>query len=176
MSTHEQDKEMIRQCYEYTNKHSDDPDTKSGCVVQKRGPFGDYMYYYGANRIPEGMPIEPFMLERPAKYNYIEHCERDVFSQVLRSGFSLSGSTMYINWFPCVDCGRMIIGSGIKRLVLHKEGQETYERLASVNKGGDWHSIDTVDMIRKAGIQVDIVSATYDGKVKARFRGQDVFL
>ena len=55
--------------------------------------------------------------ERPEKYKWTEHAERNAIYNAASTGAILSGSTMYITWFPCCDCARGIIQSGIKRVV-----------------------------------------------------------
>lgn len=55
--------------------------------------------------------------ERPAKYSWTEHAERNAIYNAARLGISLDGCTVYVNWFPCIDCARAIVQSGIIRLV-----------------------------------------------------------
>lgn len=55
--------------------------------------------------------------ERPDKYLWTEHAERNAIYEAARTGVSLEGSTMYVPWFPCMDCARGIVQSGIRRLV-----------------------------------------------------------
>ena len=55
--------------------------------------------------------------ERPLKYFYTEHAERNAIYNAAKNGATLNGSTMYLQWFPCADCARGIIQSGIKKVV-----------------------------------------------------------
>jgi len=58
--------------------------------------------------------------ERPLKYMWTEHAERNAIYNSSRMGLSLQGSTMYLNGkhgFPCSDCARAIIQCGITTLV-----------------------------------------------------------
>ena len=55
--------------------------------------------------------------ERPIKYKYTEHSERNAIYNAASRGIPLLGSTMYLPWFPCADCARAIIQSGIKKLI-----------------------------------------------------------
>lgn len=55
--------------------------------------------------------------ERPAKYMYTEHAERNAVFNAARCGVSTKGCTIYASWFPCADCARAIIQSGISTLV-----------------------------------------------------------
>ena len=55
--------------------------------------------------------------ERPQKYEYTEHAERNAIYSAAELGVSVKGCTMYLCWFPCPDCARAIIQSGISKLV-----------------------------------------------------------
>lgn len=55
---------------------------------------------------------------RPEKYLWFEHAERNAIYNAARSGIRLKDSIMYINGFPCSDCARAIIQSGIKEIVM----------------------------------------------------------
>lgn len=57
--------------------------------------------------------------ERPIKYKFTEHAERNSIYNAARMGLSMEGCTMYFNYepIPCTDCTRAVIQSGIKKLV-----------------------------------------------------------
>ena len=48
---------------------------------------------------------------------YAVHAEQNAIIQAAKLGVSLEGATMYVTHQPCVICTRMIINSGIKRIV-----------------------------------------------------------
>ena len=48
------------------------------------------------------------------KFFWFEHGERNAIYNAARMGVSLLGCTLYVNRFPCADCARAIIQSGIK--------------------------------------------------------------
>jgi dCMP deaminase len=54
---------------------------------------------------------------RPAKYAWTEHAERNAIYKAASLGRATRGCTMYLPWFPCVDCARAIIQSGITKVV-----------------------------------------------------------
>ena len=54
--------------------------------------------------------------ERPQKYSYTEHAERNAIYSAAELGVSVRGCTMYLSRFPCPDCARAIIQSGISTL------------------------------------------------------------
>lgn len=55
--------------------------------------------------------------ERPTKYQWTEHAERNAIFNAAANGHSTKGCTMYLSWYPCADCARAIIQSGILRIV-----------------------------------------------------------
>ena len=55
--------------------------------------------------------------ERPAKYSWTEHAERNAIYNAAKLGIGLDGCTAYVNWFPCIDCARAIVQAGVLRLV-----------------------------------------------------------
>jgi dCMP deaminase len=53
--------------------------------------------------------------ERPEKYFWFEHAERNAIYNAARIGVSLKNSTIYLtSGLPCMDCARGIVNSGIK--------------------------------------------------------------
>lgn len=94
---------------------SKDRSTKVGCVVVS--PARD-IRCTGYNGFPRGIHDDmDSRHERPAKYKWTEHAERNAIYTAARLGAALEGCTMYVPWFPCVDCARAIIQSGIAELV-----------------------------------------------------------
>lgn len=57
--------------------------------------------------------------DRPLKYEFTEHAERNAIYNAARMGTSLDGCRMYLNWYPlpCPDCARAIIQSGIVEVI-----------------------------------------------------------
>jgi dCMP deaminase len=79
----------------------------------------------GYNSFPRGIDDSVAeRYERPEKYFWIEHAERNAIYSAARVGIPLNGCTLYLNWMPCMDCARAIIQSGIKRLVVDREEHE----------------------------------------------------
>lgn len=58
--------------------------------------------------------------EKPAKYLYTEHAERNAIYQCAKNGIATDGCTMYVTLHPCSGCARGIIQSGIVRVVIPK--------------------------------------------------------
>jgi dCMP deaminase len=94
---------------------SKDQSTKVGCVVV--GPTREVLAV-GYNGFPRGLDDDrDERHERPAKYLWTEHAERNAIFSAARVGVSLSGTTMFLPWFPCPDCARAIVQAGIAALV-----------------------------------------------------------
>lgn len=49
------------------------------------------------------------------------HAEQNAIIQAAKHGISLDGSTLYITMFPCTICAKMIINTGIKKIVYKDE-------------------------------------------------------
>jgi dCMP deaminase len=100
-------------------ERSHDPHTKTSCLVV--GPDGE-IRSSGYNGFPRGCADDDHLerLERPEKYFWIEHAERNAIYNAARVGIPLKGCTMYLSWLPCMDCARAIIQAGIVRLVCDK--------------------------------------------------------
>jgi dCMP deaminase len=97
------------------------PDTsrKTGCVIvlHPSAEFNGTRIIPGHNTFPHGVFITPARLERPHKYTFTEHAERNAIYEAARNGISLFGSSIFLPWFPCADCARAIVQSGIRQLV-----------------------------------------------------------
>ena len=92
---------------------SDDPHTQVGCVIAT--PH-NHILSIGANKFTTGVKSSARNTERPEKYDWIEHAERNAIYSAARNGVALKGATMYLPGFPCVECARAIAQSGIASL------------------------------------------------------------
>lgn len=95
---------------------SKDESVKVGAVIV--GPDHE-IRSTGYNGFCRGVnEAKPERWERPAKYKWVEHAERNAIYNAARMGTPLQGCTMYIESPPCADCGRAIIQAGIKSIVV----------------------------------------------------------
>jgi dCMP deaminase len=99
----------------FVGQWSKDRSRKVGCVIVGRGREIRAIGYNGFPRGTDDGVIERH--DRPTKYLWTEHAERNAIFQAARVGFALEGCTMYLPWFPCMDCARAIVQSGIARLI-----------------------------------------------------------
>lgn len=72
---------------------------------------------------------------------YVLHAEANAITKVSKSGNSSDGATLYVTASPCVECAKLIIQSGIKRVVYSDEYRLT----------------DGIDLLKRAGIECEKV-------------------
>lgn len=125
---------------------SKDPSTKVGAVVV--GPDRE-IRSTGYNGLVRGVDDnKPERLERPTKYDFFEHAERNAVYNACLIGTSLKGCVIYVTSMPCPDCARAIIQSGIKMVVTHKV---TIDENSPANTWRD-KLIYSEEMFKEAGI------------------------
>lgn len=102
---------------------SKDPSTKVGCVIVGQDKriltVGYNGFPQGVSDYLPGLPhTQGVRWERPTKYHYVEHAERNAIYSAARNGVSLVGSTLYLYASQplgiCADCARAIIQSGVR--------------------------------------------------------------
>ena len=97
---------------------SKDPSTKVGCVIVGDG---NAVLSMGFNGFPRGInEHDKSRWERPEKYQWIEHAERNAIYNAARHGINLTGSRLYLNWNPkgiCSDCARALVQVGVKEII-----------------------------------------------------------
>jgi dCMP deaminase len=98
-------------------KKSKDTSTKVGCVIV--GPDNE-VRGVGFNGMPRGVDDDvDARHERPVKYMWFEHAERNAIYNCARAGTATNGCRLYVNSLPpCADCARAIIQAGIVEVVL----------------------------------------------------------
>lgn len=86
--------------------------------------------------------------EKPEKYYWFEHAERNAIYNATRIGTSLKESKMYTNGIPCMDCARGVVQSGILEVIVDKDWNE--------NNGKKWseHAKRTIQMFNETGIKL----------------------
>lgn len=79
---------------------------------------------------------------------YVLHAEANAITKVAKSGNNSDGSTLYVTASPCIECAKLIIQAGIKRVVYHDE----------------YRLSDGIDLLKRAGIEVLHIEELEDGK------------
>jgi len=104
-------------CYVIAMK-SKDESTKIGSIIIDDE---NTILSTGYNSFPRGINDNVIeRQERPLKYKFFSHSERNAIYSAAKNGISIKGSTIYTLGMPCCDCCFGIIQSGIKEVVLHK--------------------------------------------------------
>ena len=73
---------------------------------------------------------------------YVLHAEANAITKLARSNNNSDGSTIYITVSPCIECAKLIIQAGIKRVVY----------------GEHYRLTDGIDLLRRAGIEVQYLN------------------
>ncbi|NDD52628.1 CMP deaminase [bacterium] len=134
---------LLAEACRHAALHSTDPQTQNGALLVSR--MGEIVM--AANTMPP-IELKPERFERPLKYFYIEHAERNVIYEAAKAGVSTDGATLYCPWFACADCARAIIQAGIKRVVGHVvPWLETPDRWKDSVKAAD-EMLDEAKIIR----------------------------
>ena len=105
--------QWAEKAYLYALSNSPDPHSKVGSVL-----ICDDGSTFGTNRFPKQLRDchQPHMLERPDKYNWITHAERDAVYEAVNQNMSISGSTLIVTKFPCEECMRTLGALGVRNL------------------------------------------------------------
>ena len=139
---------------------SKDPSTQVGaCIVDER----KRIVSMGYNGFPEGISDDDFPWDRDKpdpldnKYMYVVHAE---LNAILNAKADLKGCTIYASLFPCNECAKAIIQSGIRRVVYQAEkGNERFE-IAS-RRMFEASGVEMVRLDHVVGLKL-----TVDGSVK----------
>ena len=100
---------------EHISTWSKDNSSKIGAVIVDEDRT---VIATGYNGMPRGVndTVES-RHQRPEKYKWYEHAERNAIYNAARVGVATKGCIIVIPWFPCCDCARAIVQSGIVHLV-----------------------------------------------------------
>ena len=109
-------KEYFRGIAQQVKLKSKDKYTQIGAVVVG---IDNQIVSTGYNSFPRGInDMLDERQERPEKYYWFEHAERNSLYNAALIGVSTKGCTMYLTCgIPCADCARGIINSGIKKIL-----------------------------------------------------------
>jgi len=139
--------EYFRKLAHTVKLKSKDKNTQIGAIIVGKDKE---IISTGYNSFPRGINDEiPSRQERPEKYFWFEHAERNAIYNAARIGVSTDGTTMYLNCgIPCADCTRGIINAGIVRIFC--------ERGEHGAKGIKWEESAerSWDMLEEAGVEV----------------------
>ena len=104
----------------------------------------------GYNSFPRGINDDlSERQERPEKYFWFEHAERNAIYNAARIGVSTMGTTMYMTCdLSCADCARAIINSGVSKVVFSRTTKQWPEIWQESSKR-------SLQMFQEAGVEVE---------------------
>lgn len=73
--------------------------------------------------------------------SYVLHAEANAITKIAKSGNSSLGATLYVTASPCIECAKLIIQSGIKRVVYSEK----------------YRLEDGIELLNRAGIEVEFI-------------------
>ena len=135
-----------------SSKRSKDPSTKVGaCIVSQ----DNKVLSLGYNGAPNGFSDEEFPWAREGnnldtKYPYVCHAEMNAILNYRGSKKDLENAKIYVDLFPCNECAKAVIQSGIKEVIYLSD---KYENTNS--------TIASKKMLNMAGIKL----TKYHGKI-----------
>ena len=121
---------------------SKDPNTQVGaCIVDQ----DNKVVSIGYNGMPRGCNDEDFPWEREGgfldtKYAFVVHAE---LNAILNSPRPVNGCTLYVSLFPCNECAKAIIQSGIKKIIYESDKYD-----------GTEGNIASKKMLQEAGVEL----------------------
>lgn len=140
-------KEYFRNIVQQVKLKSKDQYTQIGALIVGKD---NEIISAGYNSFPRGIDDRyPERQERPEKYYWFEHAERNAIYNAARVGVSTKDCTMYLTCgIPCADCTRGIINAGIKHVVCEQDQGA---------KGSMWeeHAKRSLIMFKEAKVLVE---------------------
>jgi len=139
---------------------SKDESTHVGAVIV--GPDNE-VRSVGYNSFPRGVNDDiPERQERPEKYNWFSHAERNAIYNAAMVGIPLKGCHIYTNGIPCTPCAWGIINAGLTEVIVDKVWDD--------NNYAQWEEQAKISsvMFQEAGVKLRF----YDGELLdiCRFR------
>ncbi len=113
--------EYFMGCAILASSRSKDPRNRVGaCIVNNE----NRILSIGYNGLTEGMDDDKFDwnstgeltgIKKNIKDYYVVHAEKNAILNYRSNSKDLKNSTLYVTWFPCYECTKIIIQSGIKK-------------------------------------------------------------
>ena len=109
----------------------------------------------GYNGTPSGFP-NVCESEDNTTFPYVLHAEANAITKLARSSNNSDGSTLYVTAAPCIECAKLIIQSGIKRVVYAEK----------------YRLEDGIALLRKAGVAVEYMNLE-EASVREELQGSE---
>jgi dCMP deaminase len=142
------DEFFMRHTYLVATK-SKDLKTKIGAVLVRDQHVISEGYNGICRKVVDTVPTR---LERPEKYLWFEHAERNSVFTCARHGISTLGSVMFTQGIPCSDCARAVIQAGVVEVVVHQQ----WEDRSGLKENPKWTQscATSVEMFNEAGVKL----------------------
>lgn len=157
------DELFMRHAYLISSK-SKDSRTRIGAVLVR----GQRVISEGYNGMARGVNDNvAARYERPEKYFWFEHAERNSIYGCALHGIATGGSILYTQGIPCADCARGVIQAGIREIVIHRQWDSMMRQRAGWKESHDV----SANMLQEAGVGLrdfDLVlhvQSMMDGKI-----------
>lgn len=152
-------------------KLSRDPRTQNSAIIAERVPATDLYVplIVAVNNFPVGVAHSALRWERPAKYNYVVHAERNSIYLAAHNNVCTRHTVMFSPYAPCTDCAHGIIQAGIEELV-------RLDNLGNTNQS--WAESCSVadEILKEAGVKVVELTDAPSFNVVLRRDGHEVTL
>ena len=136
---------------------SKDPSTQVGAVIvdQEHKVVG-----IGYNGLPIGCSDDEFPWDREGgmletKYAFVVHAE---LNAILNSTRNLHGCTLYVSLFPCNECAKAIIQSGIRKIVYEDDKYATADDVIASKKMLNAAGVELVRLGKRVRLNVEVIS------------------
>lgn len=138
---------------------SKDPNTQVGAAIIDEN---HRVVSVGYNGFPKGCSDDEFPWSRSggvlnSKYAFVVHAE---LNAILNSPRSVSGCTIYVSLFPCNECAKAIIQSGIKSIVYESDKYADTETTIASKKMLQAAGIELVQLENTIKLSVEKVKNT----------------
>jgi len=154
----------LKETCNYEMKNSTDNSTKNCAIIVN----DNKIISIGVNEFPFNVKETKERWQKPKKYSYVEHAERNAIYNAAKHGRIINNSTMFCPWYACDNCARAIIQSGIKRVVgLKSLKDKTYNQ---------WK--ESVDLALEMLSEADVITDFIDFKlgINLRFNNEDILI
>jgi dCMP deaminase len=136
---------------------SKDPTTQVGaCIVNS----DKRVVGIGYNGLPKGCEDDVFPWHNQGahldtKYPFVVHAE---LNTILNNTTSLKNCTLYVSLFPCNECAKAIIQSGITKVVYEDDKYATTDAVIASKKMFDAAGVEYINLNKKVKITVEVAS------------------
>jgi len=140
---------FMRMAIAHASEFSKDESTKVAAMII--GKQSHEIRSSGYNGMPRGCRDDVLSRsQRPEKYFWYEHAERNAIYNAARVGTQLSGSLLLVTMYPCMDCARAIVQSGIEEVVTLNPPADFRDRWGA-------HLDKSTELLNECGVKIRLL-------------------